>query len=116
VVKHEFDTNDCHYLLLCGNTKSQSQLAEQYCEKWKSWMRQCYIKYGNYYSEGEIRDKIGRSSRALYDENGKSHWYSYKENPWYMKDEWMIDDQPCSQVYCQFLDTTRPPLKPPELT
>ncbi|WP_369051706.1 hypothetical protein [Candidatus Phytoplasma citri] len=84
VVKHEFDTNDCHYLLLCGNAKSQSQLAEQYCEKWKSWMRQCYIKYGNYYSEGEIRGKIGRSSKWLYDENGKSHWYSYKENPWYI--------------------------------
>ncbi|WEX20409.1 MAG: hypothetical protein TB2022_3260 [Candidatus Phytoplasma citri] len=115
IMIHDFETVDCFYILMCKNLAPQINRASQYLEEWKKWMARCYLKPGIFYSDEEIRNKLGRSSKNVYDEKGESHWYYYKENPWWQRDEWLIDWQDTSRRYDHFLDTTRPSARPKEL-
>ncbi|WP_349402041.1 putative membrane protein [Candidatus Phytoplasma solani] len=108
-----FETDDTIYSILCGDRIFKSQLVEKYRNNLIEWVKQCYIKYGVYYSEAEVRAILGRCSKTLYDENGNTHYYEYVTNIFF--DDWYIDGNKTAKTYYQFLDTTRPPQKPKEL-
>ncbi|AGL90893.1 hypothetical protein [Candidatus Phytoplasma australiense] len=116
LVKHTFETTDCCYYLVCKNDTLQLQLAKQYRDAYAEWFKQCYIKAGGSYSAGEIRDKFGRSSRDIYNEEGKECRYYYVTNTFI--DDWFVNGSYCSgsnNTFNNFYDTTPPPKKPQEL-
>ncbi|WP_308705546.1 hypothetical protein ['Fragaria x ananassa' phyllody phytoplasma] len=118
VIGHVFQTENKRYRIICKNTEPKKVLLTTYQNLYVKWLEQCYIKYGCTYQGETIRNKLGRSSRTLYDENGKPHYYKYEEG--FLSDNWYIDDYDCcsggdrwqTRTYYQFLDTTRPPKKP----
>lgn len=113
IVSHIFETDNTFYLLVCNDIPFKIKLAEKYGTNYMKWLNQCYIKYGCYYSGNEVRNKFGRSSRTIYDENGNSCWYYYETGIFF--DCWRIDGNDTAKTYYKFLDTTPPPLKPKEL-
>ncbi|MDC9032173.1 hypothetical protein [Columbia Basin potato purple top phytoplasma] len=113
IVSHLFETDNTIYLIICNDSSFKIKLAEQYRTNYINWLNQCYIKYGYYYSGEEVRNKFGRSSRNIYDENGNSYYYKYVDGIFF--DNWYIDGNVTAKTYYKFLDTTLPPPKPQEL-
>ncbi|AGL90478.1 hypothetical protein [Candidatus Phytoplasma australiense] len=116
IVKHTFETTDCCYYLVCKNDTLQIELAKQYRDAYVLWMKRCYIKPGISYSDQEIRNKFGRSSRDIYNEEGKKCRYRYDINTFI--DDWYVDGIFCfgsNNTFYNFYDTTPPPKKPQEL-
>ncbi|CAM12062.1 Conserved hypothetical protein [Candidatus Phytoplasma australiense] len=116
IVKHTFETTDCCYFVVCKNDTLQIKLAKQYRDAYVNWLNQCEIKPGISYSAGEIRDKFGRSSRDIYNEEGRKCRYYYVTNTFI--DDWYVNGSECSgsnNTFSNFYDTTPPPKKPPEL-
>nr|ABU55755.1 hypothetical protein [Clover phyllody phytoplasma] len=113
IISHLFETDNTIYLLLCSDSSFKIKLAKQYRTNYINWLNQCYIKYGHYYSGDEVRNKFGRFSRTIYDENGNSYYYMYVDGIFF--DDWYIDGNATAKTYYHFLDTTRPPQKPKEL-
>ncbi|AGL90522.1 FlxA-like family protein [Candidatus Phytoplasma australiense] len=116
IVEHTFETTDCCYYLVCKNDTLQIELAKQYLDAYVLWMKRCYIKPGISYSAGEIRDKFGRSSRDIYNEEGEECRYRYDINTFI--DDWYVNGIECSgsnNTFYNFYDTTPPPKKPQEL-
>ncbi|ABC65356.1 conserved hypothetical protein [Aster yellows witches'-broom phytoplasma AYWB] len=118
LVENIFETEDKIYRITCSDTQPKKDILMDYQPDFIKWLKQCYIKYGCTYQGEAIRNKLGRSSRTLYDENGNTHYYKYEEGWRY--DDWYIDGNDCcsggdrwqTRTYYQFLDTTRPPKKP----
>ncbi|WAN63304.1 hypothetical protein RS022_03780 [Candidatus Phytoplasma rubi] len=77
IISHLFETDNTIYFLRCSDSSLKIKLAEQYRTNYINWINQCYIKYGCYYSGEEVRNKFGRSSRWIYNENGTSYYYKY---------------------------------------
>ncbi|WP_342386444.1 hypothetical protein [Candidatus Phytoplasma asteris] len=121
IISHLFETDNTIYLIFCNDYSLKIKLVEEYKTNYINWLNQCYIKYGHYYSGEEVRNKLGRYSRWLYNENGTSYYYKYVDGIFF--DDWYIDGNDCcsggdrwqKRTYYQFLDTTRPPKKPKEL-
>ncbi|AOF54643.1 hypothetical protein MBSPM3_v1c1090 [Maize bushy stunt phytoplasma] len=118
IITNIFETEDKIYWITCQDTQSKRDILNTYQKDLVAWLNQCYIKYGFTYQGETIRNKLGRSSRTLYDENGNTHYYKYEEGWRY--DDWYIDGNDCcsggdrwqTRTYYQFLDTTLPPKKP----
>ncbi|MCQ9618826.1 MAG: hypothetical protein NOI47_000408 [Candidatus Phytoplasma pruni] len=118
VVINIFETKDKIYRIVCKDGQPKTDLWTTYIKAHHAWLDQCYIKYGCTYQAETIRDKLGRSSRTLYDENGNTHYYRYEKGLMY--DNWYIDGNDCAsggdrwqtRTYYQFLDNTPPPKKP----
>ncbi|XXP77171.1 MAG: hypothetical protein AB3N34_02395 [Lettuce witches'-broom phytoplasma] len=118
LITNTFETEDKIYHIICQDTQPKSDILTNYQKDYVKWLDQCYIQYGCTYQGETIRNKIGRSSRTLYDENGKTHYYRYEKG--LLVDDWYIDGNDCfsdgdrwqTRTYYQFLDTTRPPKKP----
>ncbi|AGL90149.1 hypothetical protein [Candidatus Phytoplasma australiense] len=116
IVKHTFETTNCCYFVVCKNDTLQIKLAQKYRDAYVNWMKQCYIKPGISYSAQEIRNKFGRSSRDIYNEEGGKCRYRYVINTFI--DEWYVNGRECSgsnNTFYNFYDTTPPPKKPQEL-
>jgi hypothetical protein len=113
-----FETENNIYRIVCTDTQPKKDILSNYIKAHSAWLNQCYIQKGIPYQGETIRNKLGRSSRTLYDENGNTHYYKYEEG--FFSDEWYIDGNDCCgggdrwqiRIYYQFLDTTRPPKKP----
>ncbi|MGL9687718.1 MAG: hypothetical protein ACQBVK_02935 [Candidatus Phytoplasma sp. TWB_XP] len=113
-----FETEKEKFIISCADTEPKKQILQNYRTQYAGWLNQCYINCGILYSSGEIRDKFGRSSRTIYDENGNNIQYRYVENPWWQADDWYIDGHNCvgpNNSFNHFYDTTRPPTKPYQL-
>ncbi|XXP77326.1 MAG: hypothetical protein AB3N34_00030 [Lettuce witches'-broom phytoplasma] len=118
LITNTFETEDKIYHIICQDTQPKSDILTNYQKDYVKWLDQCYIQYGCTCQGETIRNKIGRSSRTLYDENGKTHYYRYEKG--LLVDDWYIDGNDCcsdgdrwqTRTYYQFLDTTRPPKKP----
>ncbi|QTX03071.1 hypothetical protein LFWB_5500 [Candidatus Phytoplasma luffae] len=103
------ETDDCIYFVVCNDTL-QIKLAEQYRNAYINWLKQCYIQYGCSYSAQEIRNKFGKTSRIIYDENGNTCWYQYV--PGFFSDDWIVNGHNCvgnSNIFYNFYNTTPPP-------
>ncbi|MDV3196302.1 MAG: hypothetical protein Q8885_02190 [Candidatus Phytoplasma stylosanthis] len=122
-IGHEFETDECCYVIMCANGTYQKNLAIKYRDDWMRWMKQCYIQPGISYSGEQIRNKFGRSDKTLYDENGTKYNYEYYEKSWWQKDEFYIIGSGMGCIghdinlppFKNFLNTTPPPSKPKEL-
>ncbi|MFB0638523.1 hypothetical protein [Candidatus Phytoplasma solani] len=119
LLENTFETEDKIYRITCQDTQPKKAILKDYQKDYINWLNQCYIKYGNYYSAAEVRNKFGRSSRTIYDENGNTHFYKYAPGSWV--DEWYIDgeligssfyNEQTQKQYHNFLDTSSPPKKP----
>ncbi|MEC4558606.1 MAG: hypothetical protein U9532_00205 ['Conium maculatum' witches'-broom phytoplasma] len=118
LIINTFETEDKIYHIICQDTQPKRDILINYQKDYVKWLEQCYIQYGCTYQGETIRNKLGRSSKTLYDENGNTHYYKYEEGWKY--DDWYIDGNDCcsggdrwqTRTYYQFLDTTRPPKKP----
>ncbi|KND62795.1 hypothetical protein [Candidatus Phytoplasma phoenicium] len=113
IISHCFETDHTDYILLCNDQLFKNNLVKEYVNICKNWLSNCEIKYSCYYTVNEIRNKFGRSSRWLYDENGGSHYYEYVKGIFF--DDWYIDGKTCDRIYNEFLSRNRPPQKPKEL-
>ncbi|WP_236628354.1 hypothetical protein [Candidatus Phytoplasma ziziphi] len=114
IIEHIFETKNTIYYIICQDLSFKLNLLDNYHTQYLNWLKQCYIQYNGYYTVNEVRSKIGRSNKTLYDENGNTHYYTYQEG--WIYDNWQIDGVECvDKRYYQFLDTTPPPKKPKEL-
>ncbi|MCQ9618815.1 MAG: hypothetical protein NOI47_000397 [Candidatus Phytoplasma pruni] len=118
IITNIFETEDKIYRIGCKDIQPKENILVTYQNDLGRWLDQCYIKYGCTYQAETIRNKLGRSSKTLYDENGNVHWYSYVTGVFL--DDWYIDGNDCAsggdrwqtRTYYQFLDSTPPPKKP----
>ncbi|MBS2126594.1 hypothetical protein J8J04_02775 ['Fragaria x ananassa' phyllody phytoplasma] len=118
LIINTFETEDKIYRIICQDVQPKRDILINYQKDYVKWLEQCYIQYGCTYQGETIRNKLGRLSRILYDENSKTHYYKYEEG--FLSDNWYIDDYDCcsggdrwqTRTYYQFLDTTPPPKKP----
>ncbi|WP_026071935.1 hypothetical protein, partial [Vaccinium witches'-broom phytoplasma] len=94
LLENNFETEDKIYRITCQDTKPKRDILMDYQKDYIAWLNQCYIKYGCTYQGETIRNKLGRSSRTLYDENGNTHYYRYEGGIFF--DNWYIDGNDCS--------------------
>ncbi|WP_373402598.1 hypothetical protein [Candidatus Phytoplasma solani] len=119
LLENTFETEDKIYYITCQDIQPKQTILKDYHKDYITWLNQCYIKNGAYYTGGQVRKMIGRSSKTLYDENGNTHFYKYTPGSWV--DEWYIDgksigysfsNEETQKQYHNFLDTSSPPKKP----
>ncbi|MFG6084866.1 MAG: hypothetical protein AB3F67_1320 [Candidatus Phytoplasma solani] len=122
LLENTFETEDKIYRITCQDTQPKKAILNDYQKDYLNWLNQCYIKYGAYYTGGQVRKMIGRSNKTLYDENGNTHFYKYTPGSWV--DEWYIDgeligysfyNEQTQKQYHNYFDTSSPPKKPKEL-
>lgn len=109
-LKNIFETEKEKFIISCKDRNAKQRIFDNYGSEYINWLRQCYIKPGSYVTGDAVRNKIGRSNKTLYDENGNTHYYQYNEG--FFFDTWYIDGNECARTYYHFLDTTTPPQRP----
>ncbi len=93
LIENTFETENKRYRITCQDTQPKKELLTTYQKDYVKWLEQCYIQYGCTYQGETIRNKLGRSSKTLYDENGNTHYYKHEEG--WLVDDWYIDGNDC---------------------
>ncbi|MDV3198427.1 MAG: hypothetical protein Q8888_02080 [Vigna little leaf phytoplasma] len=109
-IEFTFSTTNTNYIIQCSNKDLRKQIVLGERQKMQNWLNSCPIRSNQYYSGREIRNKFGRYSQNLYDEEGRIHRYSYIDGWFY--DDWYIDNRECSRTYPNYLHTICPPIIP----
>ncbi|GLH61043.1 hypothetical protein [Paulownia witches'-broom phytoplasma] len=104
-----FETKKEKFIISCKDEKAKERIFNNYSSEYINWLKQCCIISGNYYTGDEVRNKFGRFSRTIYDENGNTHYYKYVGG--FFFDNWYIDGNECARTYNHHLDTIPPPKK-----
>ncbi|WP_284928618.1 hypothetical protein [Candidatus Phytoplasma sp. AldY-WA1] len=84
-----------------------------YTKELQKWKDQCYIKKDQFYTAQEIRNKLGRTNKIIYDECGNKKNYGYVEG--FIFDDWYVDGKECigsENRFDHYYDTTKPPKIP----
>ncbi|GLH60565.1 hypothetical protein PAWBP_3030 [Paulownia witches'-broom phytoplasma] len=113
-LKNIFKTEKEKFIISCKDEEPKLRIFNYYSSEYVNWLNQCYIKPGISYSSVEIRDKFGRSSRGIYNQEGESCQYHY--DPGFFIDDWYVNGINCvgpNNTFSNFYDTT-PPLKKPQ--
>ncbi|NWN45530.1 hypothetical protein [Candidatus Phytoplasma pruni] len=87
--------------------------SQSYHSALQKWLRESPIQGDTFYTGDEIRGKLGKSNRTLYDVKGNTHSYVYNEGIFY--DDWQIDGKDCRRKYENKLHTTPPPTPPKDI-
>ncbi|NWN45971.1 DUF2963 domain-containing protein, partial [Candidatus Phytoplasma pruni] len=85
----------------------RSQTTRYYHSFLYHWLKLSPIQEETFYTGDQIREKLDKSDRTLYDIEGKTHPYVYKKGP--LWDNWYIDGKFCRRKYETNLHTTPPP-------